>query len=130
MTGRRGAKFFGDCDDFTLTCADVLRDRGVSPADLRIQQCLTEHGERHLVLIVAGTWLVDCRFNRVIEKGSVAGYTWLDGMDCNNVGVWGKYFFDWTGDTECKLRNKIPNSTGDLKRKLGARKFWCGKKVT
>jgi len=84
-----GKKFSGDCDDFALTCADALREKGVSPTHLRLAICTTETDVLHAVLIVDKKWLVDNRFDYVVGWDS-APYTWESGMDCDKPGEWFK----------------------------------------
>ena len=45
----------GDCDDYALTAAELLIERGVDPSAVSIAYCKVETGEGHLVCLVDGT---------------------------------------------------------------------------
>ena len=61
-----------DCNDFALACRAECRAVGVMS---RLVVCLTETGERHLVLESVG-WVLDNRQNHVVSRARLP-YTWL-----------------------------------------------------
>jgi predicted transglutaminase-like cysteine proteinase len=82
----RGESFKGDCEDFALTCAELLFNAGVQPSLLRIAVARTEDSELHVVCI-AHTHLSDCR-QRWVVPWMQPPYTWQRSMRLDEPGVW------------------------------------------
>lgn len=73
----------GDCDDYALTAAELLIERGVDPSAVRIAYCHTETGDGHLVCLVDGvetTYAIDNRQSGVWMFSSLP-YKWISAMD-------------------------------------------------
>lgn len=81
-----GEDFGGDCDDFCLTCAELLIRRGVDPKLIKICDVTTETGGRHLVCC-ADIWVLDNRFSYVFYWGDV-NYKWHRSMRMDEPGTW------------------------------------------
>jgi len=81
-----GKPFKGDCDDFCLTCAELLLRRGVQPELIRIVLVLTETKVGHLVC-VCDDWVLDNRYDYVWPWGKLP-YNWLKSMRLSERGTW------------------------------------------
>ena len=81
-----GESFSGDCDEFAMTCAYLLWDRGASESDVGIAYCKTEVGTYHLVCLYRG-WILDNRRDWPVAWDSV-GYEWISVMYLAEPGVW------------------------------------------
>jgi predicted transglutaminase-like cysteine proteinase len=80
-----------DCDGFALTSAELLFERGIDRALIRIVYCETSEGG-HLVCAVDDpdedtTWVLDNNETRVVKWGSV-NYRWISYMSYDNLGNW------------------------------------------
>ena len=84
----QGKVFRGDCDNFALTCAELLHRRGINPSLIRIALCYVETGEYHAVCIADG-WCLDNR-QRAVWHWSKLPYRWDRSMRMDEVGVWRK----------------------------------------
>lgn len=106
---RAGRPARGDCEDFAITCAEILRDdHGVDPAQLRLVYCKTARAG-HMVLAVdrvvlgsgprigagevpgpdpgTATVVLDNRQRRPVEWTGL-GYRWISGMRLSEPGAW------------------------------------------
>ena len=83
---QRGESFSGDCDDFAMTCAYLLWDRGAKESDVGIAFCKTENGAHHLVCMYKG-WILDNRRDWPVAWDSV-GYEWISVMHLADPGKW------------------------------------------
>ena len=94
---RRGDVARGDCEDFAITCAELLRDgHGIDPADLRLVYCHTPRAG-HMVLAVdrviigdaetTATVVLDNRQRAPVEWNHL-GYRWISGMRLTEPNVW------------------------------------------
>ena len=81
----RGESFSGDCDDFAMTCAWLLIERGAKD-DVGIAFCKTKSGTHHLVGMYKG-WILDNRHNWPVAWDSV-GYEWISVMYMADPGNW------------------------------------------
>lgn len=81
-----GQSFVGDCDNFALTCAELLIRRGVDPSLVRLAVCWTETEEYHAVCVADGL-CVDNRLRRVIPYDKLP-YRWHKSMRMDRIGVW------------------------------------------
>lgn len=81
-----GHSFVGDCDNFALTCAELLIRRGLDSSLVRIAVCWTETNEYHAVC-VAEDFCVDNRLRRTVLFHELP-YRWHKSMRMNQVGVW------------------------------------------
>lgn len=94
---REGRSARGDCEDFAITAAELLRDdHGVDPARLRLVYCTTEIGAGHMILCVDGveaaagetvTVALDNRQRAPIDWRGL-GYRMVSGMRLSEPGVW------------------------------------------
>ena len=93
---RRGDLARGDCEDFAITCAELLRDdHGVDPAALRLVYCITPRAG-HMILCVDGvetqagetvTVALDNRQRAPVEWRGL-GYRMVSGMRLSEPGEW------------------------------------------
>ena len=81
-----GESFSGDCDDFAMTCAYLLWDRGASESDVGIAFCKTENGVHHLVCLYQG-WILDNRLDWPVAWDDV-GYSYISVMYMDDPGNW------------------------------------------
>jgi predicted transglutaminase-like cysteine proteinase len=88
-TVRNGEPFVGDCDDFALTCAELLLARGVPADEVHVITCYTETGVYHAVAL-AGDWVLDNRHRSVRSRGAVP-YRWKLAMRLDQPGRWRKF---------------------------------------
>lgn len=84
----RGEIFHGDCDDVSLTTAELSIRRGADPAVTRLIYCRTETGGAHLVTGV-GHWILDNR-HRTVMYWKDLPYEWITAMVMNEKGIWRK----------------------------------------
>jgi predicted transglutaminase-like cysteine proteinase len=82
----RGEVFKGDCDNFAMTCAELLLRRGIEPVNIRLALCWTETAEYHAVCIAHGE-LLDNRQRRLRHWASVP-YRWHRSMRLDKPGEW------------------------------------------
>ena len=82
----QGKVFRGDCDNFALTCGELLVRQGVARNLLRVALCWTETGEYHAVCI-ADDWCLDNR-QRAVWHWSRLPYKWDRSMRLDEPGVW------------------------------------------
>lgn len=87
---KAGEEFSGDCDDFMLTCADVLIDLGLDPSRLMAAVCETKEGDLHAVLVVDGRMVLDNR-QREVRWIEYLPYKWIKSMSGKEPGVWREY---------------------------------------
>jgi len=83
-------EFSGDCDDFALTCAELLIKGGVPKNEVSIIYCLTEEGDGHLVCgyyLDAKTWILDNR-RAYVYVWDGRSYTWKYFMKFSEPGEW------------------------------------------
>ncbi|HUV85471.1 MAG TPA: transglutaminase-like cysteine peptidase [Methanosarcinales archaeon] len=83
----RGIPFTDDCDGFAVTCAELLKRKGVPNISLII--CLTG-GKGHLVCGVTDkdtTWILDNN-HRIPRDWIGLPYTWKYKMDLEDPGKW------------------------------------------
>ena len=79
--------FKGDCDDFAMTCAELLvRQDDTDPSNIGIAFCKTETGTPHLVCLY-DRWILDNRREWPVEWDSV-GYEWISVMYMSEPGKW------------------------------------------
>jgi predicted transglutaminase-like cysteine proteinase len=81
----------GDCDDFALTCLELLAEAGAPTDTLRIILCWTETDDYHCVAGVdheSGTWILDNRQRRVLDFPDLRGYRWEKSMRLSDAGNW------------------------------------------
>jgi len=81
-----GETFAGDCDDYALTCAEVLVERGADPADTAIVYCKTENGTRHLACLYR-SWTLDNRHEWPVDWSQI-GYEYISAMHLSAPGEW------------------------------------------
>ena len=82
----RGETFKGDCEDFGMTCIDLLLRHGIEPEHCRLATCWTETNEYHGVAVVHG-WLLDNRM-RTLRPWSTVPYKWHKSMRLDKPGEW------------------------------------------
>lgn len=82
-----GKVFRGDCDDFALTCAELLFREGYEPSRISIDFCTTEAGQGHLVCVCDGVAL-DNRQRRPLFMTALPGYRWRSRMLLSERGTW------------------------------------------
>ena len=82
----RGDVFKGDCDDFSLSCSELLIRQGTDPTKIRIAYCKTETGVGHLVCICDG-WVIDNRQRDIIAWDDLP-YEWHKSMRIDEKGIW------------------------------------------
>mgnify|MGYP006442901509 CR=1 FL=1 len=75
----------GDCDDFSITAAEMLVERGAERGSVSVATCLTPSGP-HMVCLLDG-WMIDNRQRHVIDWRD-ADYTWLSVMRLDEPGTW------------------------------------------
>ncbi len=78
--------FRGDCDNFALTCAELLVRQGYDKEDVRLVACWVETNEYHLVCTHKG-YVLDNRQRHIMHWGMVP-YRWDKAMVLSEVGVW------------------------------------------
>lgn len=78
--------FVGDCDNFALTCAEVLLREGYDAEDVRLALCWTETGEYHAVCVCKGI-VLDNRRRFTVHWGKLP-YKWDKGMRLSEPGTW------------------------------------------
>ena len=78
--------FTGDCDNFALTCAELLARAGYDKEDIAIAFCQTETGGYHLVCLY-GDKMLDNR-QRSVANATLVPYTWKSAMYLNEPGTW------------------------------------------
>ena len=88
-TVRRGEPFYGDCDDFALTCAELLLSRGVDRSSVHVLTCYTETGIHHAVAIADG-WALDNRQSTIRTRDSLP-YEWRLAMRLDHPGRWREF---------------------------------------
>lgn len=76
----------GDCDDFSLTCGELLARKGISKHLIRIALCWVETGGYHAVCVCNG-YVLDNR-QRDIWQWQLLPYTWSKSMGLDEIGVW------------------------------------------
>lgn len=86
----RSEPFTGDCDNFALTCAELLMRNGYEKDQISIAVCQTETGGWHLVTLY-GNLVFDNRYNSIMELESLPHYTWDKYMNMSDIGVWKKF---------------------------------------
>jgi predicted transglutaminase-like cysteine proteinase len=80
----------GDCDDFAMTCLDLLLDAGEPRHAMRMMLCWVETGEYHAVSgidVDDTTMIFDCRQRRVMDFRSLP-YRWDRGMRLSEAPTW------------------------------------------
>ena len=83
----RGEVFRGDCDNFALTCGELLHRQGIEPKLIRIALCWVENGGYHAVCICDG-WVLDNRQRAVWRWNQLQRYKWDKSMRLDQPGVW------------------------------------------
>ncbi len=79
--------FFGDCDNFALTCAELLVRKGMEPGLVRLSFCqVPPEGWGHLVCI-ADQMVLDNR-QRAVWHWTKLRYDWVSSMRMDEPGVW------------------------------------------
>jgi len=76
----------GDCDDFSLTCGELLSRTGIKKDTIRIALCWTENNIYHAVCVCDG-YVLDNR-QRDIMPWNDLPYRWHKSMGLDEVGVW------------------------------------------
>ena len=84
----RGETVKGDCDNFAMTCAELLVRAGIDKHLIRLAACQLWSGENHLVCIAAG-WCLD-NTQRGVWAWNTMPYTWISSMRMDEPGVWRK----------------------------------------
>ena len=82
----QGKPFTGDCDNFSLTCAELLARAGYDKEDIAIAFCQTETGGYHLVCLY-GDKILDNR-QRSVANATLVPYVWKSAMYLNEPGTW------------------------------------------
>jgi predicted transglutaminase-like cysteine proteinase len=85
-----GEVFKDDCDGFALTCAELLRRRGVPKSEVSLVVCNTTSGGDHLVCGLAAngsTWILDCNEHHIYDWVD-SGYQWKYIMNLDYRGIW------------------------------------------
>jgi len=85
---QKGEVFKGDCDDFTLTCAELLFRNRVEKSRIRLALCEVETGSGHLICVV-GNLALDNRQRAVVEWNNLP-YKWIESMRMDEPGIWRK----------------------------------------
>ena len=80
-----GGTVHGDCDDFAITAAEMLVERGADRSSVSIATCMTPSGA-HMVCLLDG-WMRDTRQRHVLDWQDV-DYTWLSVMRLDEPGDW------------------------------------------
>lgn len=83
---RNDEPFTGDCDDYALTIAELLVERGADPAKVAIVFCRTENDEPHLACLYKG-WILDNRNGWPVDWSRI-GYDYLRIMRMSAPGEW------------------------------------------
>ena len=78
--------FNGDCDDFSMTCADLLIRAGISKDEIRLATCVTVDKEGHMVCIADG-YVLDCVVLELCPWNWL-NYTWIESMKMSEPGTW------------------------------------------
>ena len=89
----RGDSFNGDCDDFAMTCAELLTRRGADKSEVGIAFCKTDTGVHHLVCMYKG-WILDNRRHWAVAWDK-AGYEWISVMYLADPGNWMAFAEDY-----------------------------------
>jgi predicted transglutaminase-like cysteine proteinase len=82
----RGEVFKGDCDDFSLTCAELLVRNGTALDRIKLVLCKVETGTGHLVCI-SRNLVLDNRQRKVLDWSELP-YTWISSMGMDELGIW------------------------------------------
>jgi predicted transglutaminase-like cysteine proteinase len=80
----------GDCEEYVLAKQRILRDTGMSPANLLITVVRKPDGEGHAILTVrtdGGDYVLD-NLNRDVKPWDETGYTFLKRQASNDLGHW------------------------------------------
>jgi predicted transglutaminase-like cysteine proteinase len=80
--------FEGDCDDHSLSCAELLIRNEADPDQVKICDVTTETSGRHLVCCF-GPWVLDNRYPYVPYWQDL-NYVWHRSMKMSEPGVWKK----------------------------------------
>jgi predicted transglutaminase-like cysteine proteinase len=78
MTKRTDGHYYGDCEDFALTCRSILLKKGWSKSNLRLALCWDENGAYHCVCVATvddTDYIIDNRA-RHISKFKDSNYKW------------------------------------------------------
>ena len=84
----QGKPFTGDCDNFALTCAELLVREGYDKEDVRLVTCWVETGGYHIVCTHKG-YVLDNRQRNIMHWGQMP-YKWDKAMVLSEPGVWRK----------------------------------------
>ena len=84
-----GKVFRGDCDNFALTCGELLARQGVPKGRIRIALCWVETGGYHAACI-CDQHVLDNRQRAVWHWTQLRGYEWDKSMGLDEPGVWRK----------------------------------------
>jgi len=79
----------GDCDDYAMTKMAKLISIGWNKKRLHVAKCITEIGERHVVLLCEigdQYFVLDNRYNKPVGVDGLP-YTWLDIHDHNKESL-------------------------------------------
>lgn len=83
------AGFLGDCDDFAMTCAELLRRR-LPKADhdkIRVVFCQYGGDEYHLICVLDETWALDNRHRTALPVMTL-GYRLISYMEAGRPRTW------------------------------------------
>ena len=83
---RRGERFQGDCDDYALTCAELLVEDGADPSETAIVYCKTENDVAHLACLYR-SWILDNRHDWPVDWSRI-GYDYISAMYLSAPGEW------------------------------------------
>ncbi len=88
----QGKVFRGDCDNFALTCAELLVRKGMDPAMVRLSFCqVPPEGWGHLVCVAKdhkGKDMVLDNRQRGVWHWTQIRYNWISSMRLDEPGVW------------------------------------------
>lgn len=80
-----GEKFSGDCEDFAITCVELLL-RTEEKRDVALVYCLTSDGGGHMICVYKRMWALDCNYPFVYRMSRE--YTWKYIMTLDKPGEW------------------------------------------
>ncbi len=86
-----GKRFKGDCDDFSLTCAELLIKAGIPKSKVKVILCQVETGGYHLVCGVDteyDTIILDNRFKEAYSWKIRTNYKWIKHMYFDRPKTW------------------------------------------
>ena len=83
--------FFGDCDDFAMTCAAYLIHLGVDTSLIFLAFCKLKNSNTFHLVCVCDNWVFDNRQSSIVEFGWLDNeYEWISGMSIQHPGKWKK----------------------------------------